>query len=178
MFRPADAVETAEAWELALQLKHAPSALALSRQNLPVVRTAHTAENLTARGAYVLREVPGERDVTLLATGSEVELAVAAADELAKQDIKAAVVSMPCLELFAEQEPDYRAAVLGQAPRIGIEAALRQGWDAVLEPEDFFIGMTDFGASAPASDLYKYFGITVDAIVQAARAAAGHGTVS
>ncbi|MDR3407594.1 MAG: transketolase [Methylovirgula sp.] len=178
VFRPADAVETAEAWELALRLKHAPSVLALSRQNLPVVRTAHAAENLSALGAYVLREAPGERDVTLLATGSEVSLAVAAADELAKQNIKAAVVSIPCFELFAEQEPGYRAAVLGQAPRIGIEAALRQGWDAVLEPEDFFIGMTDFGASAPAADLYKFFGITVDAIVQAARAAAGHGTVS
>ncbi len=137
VFRPADAVETAEAWELALRLKHAPSVLALSRQNLPVVRTAHAAENLSALGAYVLREVPGERDVTLLATGSEVSLAVAAADELAKQNIKAAVVSIPCFELFAEQEPGYRAAVLGQAPRIGIEAALRQGWDAVLEPGGF-----------------------------------------
>lgn len=178
VFRPADAVETAEAWELALQLKHAPSVLALSRQNLPIVRTTHRAENLSALGAYVLREAPGERDVTLLATGSEVSLAVAAADELARQNIKAAVVSIPCFELFAEQEPGYRAAVLGQAPRIGIEAAVRQGWDAVLEPQDFFIGMSDFGASAPAGDLYKFFGITVDAIVQAARAAAGHGTVS
>ncbi|MGP8231196.1 MAG: transketolase [Methylovirgula sp.] len=178
VFRPADAVETAEAWELALQLKHAPSVLALSRQNLPIVRTAHTAENLSALGAYVLREASGERDVTLLATGSEVSLAVAAADELAKQNIKAAVVSIPCFELFAEQEPGYRAAVLGQAPRIGIEAALRQGWDSVLAPQDFFIGMTDFGASAPAADLYKFFGITLDAIVQTARAVAGHGTVS
>jgi transketolase len=178
VFRPADAVETAEAWELALQLKHAPSVLALSRQNLPIVRTTHRAENLSALGAYVLREAPGERDVTLLATGSEVSLAVTAADELARQNIKAAVVSIPCFELFAEQEPGYRAAVLGQAPRIGIEAALRQGWDGVLEPQDFFIGMRDFGASAPAGDLYKFFGITVDAIVQAARAAAGHGTVS
>ncbi len=178
VFRPADAVETAEAWELALQLKHAPSVLALSRQNLPIVRTTHRAENLSALGAYVLREAPGERDVTLLATGSEVSLAVTAADELARQNIKAAVVSIPCFELFAEQEPGYRAAVLGQAPRIGIEAAVRQGWDAVLEPQDFFIGMSDFGASAPAGDLYKFFGITVDAIVQAARAAAGHGTVS
>ncbi|QAY97165.1 transketolase [Methylovirgula ligni] len=178
VFRPADAVETAESWELALQLKHAPSVLALSRQNLPVVRTAHKAENFSALGAYVLREAPGERDVTLLATGSEVSLAVKAAEQLAAQNIKAAVVSIPCFELFAEQEPGYRAAVLGQAPRIGIEAALRQGWGAVLEPQDFFIGMTDFGASAPAADLYKFFGITVDAIVQAARAAAGHGTVS
>ena len=121
---------------------------------------------------------PGERDVTLIATGSEVSLAVAAADELAKDNVKAAVVSMPCFELFAAQEPGYRAAVLGQAPRIGIEAALRQGWDAVLAPRTIFIGMTDFGASAPAADLYKHFGITVEAIVNAARAAAGHGTAS
>jgi transketolase len=178
VFRPADAVETAEAWELALRFKHAPSVLALSRQNLPIVRTTHTSENLSALGAYVLREAPGARDVTLIATGSEVSLALAAADKLAAENIKAAVVSIPCFELFAEQEPGYRAAVLGQAPRIGIEAALRQGWDAVLAPQDVFIGMTDFGASAPAADLYKYFGITVEAIVQAAQAAAGHGTVN
>ena len=178
VFRPADAVETAEVWGLALGLKNAPSVLALSRQNLPIVRKEHSAENRSALGAYVLREAPGERDVTLLATGSEVSLALAAADELAKQSVKAAVVSIPCFELFAQQAPGYRASVLGQAPRVGIEAALRQGWDAVLAPEDFFIGMTDFGASAPIADLYKFFGITVEAVVNAARAAAGHGTVS
>ncbi|WP_297299418.1 transketolase [uncultured Methylovirgula sp.] len=178
VFRPADAIETAEVWELALNLKHAPSVLALSRQNLPVVRKEHIAENRSALGAYVLREAVGERDVTLIASGSEVSLAVAAADELAKENIKAAVVSIPCFELFAEQAPAYRAGALGQAPRIGIEAALRQGWGAVLAPEDYFIGMTDFGASAPAADLYKHFGITVEAIVNAAHAAAGHGTVS
>jgi transketolase len=150
----------------------------LSRQNLPIVRKEHVAENRSALGAYVLREAPGARDVTLFATGSEVSLALAAADELAKQNVKAAVVSIPCFELFAEQAPGYRASVLGQAPRVGIEAALRQGWDAVLAPGDFFIGMTDFGASAPIADLYKFFGITVEAIVNAARAAAGHGTVS
>jgi transketolase len=177
VFRPADAVETAEVWELALQ-RSAPSVLALSRQNLPVLRRTHTEENFSAKGAYILREATYERDVTLIATGSEVSLAVAAADELAKDNVKAAVVSVPCFELFAEQEPGYRAAVLGQAPRIGIEAALRQGWDAVLAPEDYFIGMKDFGASAPAGDLYKHFGITVEAIVSAARAAAGHGTAS
>jgi transketolase len=178
VFRPADVMETAEAWELALRLTQAPSVLALSRQNLPIVRTAHVAENLSTKGAYVLREAPGERDVTLIASGSEVSLAVAAADQLAQQNVKVAVVSIPCFELFADQEAGYRAAVLGQAPRVGIEAAIRQGWDAVLQPQDFFIGMTDFGASAPAPDLYKHFGITVDAIVAAARAAAGHGTPS
>lgn len=178
VFRPADAVETAEAWELALRFSDAPTVLALSRQNLPVLRRMHNDENLSAKGAYVLREAAGERDVTLIATGSEVSLAVAAADELAKDNVKAAVVSLPCFELFAAQEPGYRAAVLGQAPRIGIEAALRQGWGAVLAPEDYFIGMKDFGASAPAGDLYKHFGITIEAIVNAARAAAGHGTVS
>jgi transketolase len=178
VFRPADSVETAEVWELALRLSHAPSVLALSRQNLPVLRRNHTDENLCARGGYLLRDVAGERDVTLIATGSEVSLAVSAAEELAKHNIKAAVVSLPSFELFAEQDAAYRAGVLGQAPRVGIEAALRQGWDAVLAPQDMFIGMKDFGASAPAGDLYKHFGITVEAIVAAARAAAGHGTVS
>jgi transketolase len=172
VFRPADAVETAEVWELALESTKAPSAICLSRQNLPLVRSQYAAENLSATGAYVLRDVEGDRDVTLLATGSEIALAVEAAERLAAEGIRAAVVSVPCFELFAEQEAGYRAAVLGEAPRIGIEAALRLGWDAVLRPEDGFIGMTGFGASAPAGDLFKAFGITVDAIVAAARTAA------
>jgi transketolase len=172
VFRPADAVETAEAWELALNSTKAPSAICLSRQNVPLVRRIHAAENLSAKGAYILRDVEGPRDVTLLATGSEVALAVDAAERLAAEGIKAAVVSVPCFELFAEQGADYRAAVLGQRPRIGIEAGLRQGWGAVLRPDDHFIGMTSFGASAPAADLYKTFGITVDSLLATARAAA------
>ncbi len=160
VFRPADAVETAEAWQLAVTSAGTPSVLCLSRQGLPTLRTDHDAENRTARGAYVLREAEAGRDTTLIATGSEVEIAMAAADQLAEDGIKAAVVSAPCFELFAAQDAAYRAAVLGDAPRIGIEAAVRQGWDSLLRPEDGFIGMTGFGASAPAPELYEYFGIT------------------
>jgi len=160
VFRPADAVETAEMWELAAMSHSTPSVLCLSRQGLPTLRTEHVAENLTARGAYVLREVEGDRDITLIATGSEVEIACAAADALKAEGIKTAVVSAPCFELFAHQDAAYRLSVLGTAPRIGIEAAIRQGWDSLLRPEDGFIGMTGFGASAPAPELYEHFGIT------------------
>jgi len=162
VFRPADAVETAEAWQIAMTQTATPSTLALSRQGLPTVRTTHTDANLTARGAYVLRDV-AKRDVTLIATGSEVEIALAAYEALAAEGIAAAVVSAPCFELFAEQTPEYRAEVLGNAPRVGIEAAIRQGWDLMLRPEDGFIGMTGFGASAPAPELYRHFGITAEA---------------
>ncbi len=171
VFRPADAVETAEVWELALGSTKAPSAICLSRQNVPLARRAHTQENLSARGAYVLRNVDNGRDVTLIATGSEVGIALDAVERLAAEGIRAVVVSVPCFELFAAQDAGYRAAVLGDAPRVGIEAALRQGWEAVLRPEDAFIGMTSFGASAPAGELYKAFGITADALLAAARAA-------
>ncbi|MDI9850108.1 transketolase [Rhodoblastus sp. 17X3] len=168
-FRPADAVETAEAWAAALAEKTTPSALALTRQALPALRTEATPENLTAKGAYVLRETDGERDVTLLATGSEVEIAVAAADLLAAQGVKAAVVSMPCWELFERQGEAYRRAVLGTAPRVGVEAALRFGWDRWLGDRGAFVGMHGFGASAPAGELYKHFGITAEAVVDAAK---------
>jgi transketolase len=173
VFRPADAVETAEAWELALQSETAPSVLCLSRQNLPLLRRQHTSENLSAKGGYVLREVEGERALTLFATGSEVSLATEAASRLNEQGIKAAVVSMPCFELFAQQPADYRKSVLGTAPKVAIEAAIRQGWDIVLGPEDDFIGMSSFGASAPGPELYKKFGITVEAIVRTALARLG-----
>ena len=171
VLRPADAVETAEAWEIAMASTCTPTLLALSRQNLPTVRT-DASENLTANGAYVLRDV-GSRDVTLIATGSEVEIALAAADLLAAEGIQAAVVSAPSFELFARQPADYRAAVLGTAPRVGIEAAIRQSWDAVLRTEDAFIGMTGFGASAPAPALYAHFGITKEAAAEAARKLTG-----
>jgi transketolase len=170
VFRPADAVETAEAWELALQDEKHPSAICLSRQNLPLVRCAHTAENRSAKGAYVLLEPTGPRDVTLLATGSEVSLVVTAAERLSAEGIKAAVVSVPCFELFEALPRAERAAVLGDAPRIAVEAAVRQSWDRWLGPHDRFIGMTSFGASAPAAELYEEFGITVEAIVTQARA--------
>ncbi|EEX15014.1 transketolase [Citreicella sp. SE45] len=168
VFRPCDAVETAEAWQIAMTQTARPSTLALSRQGLPTVRTRHTEANLTARGAYVLRDV-AQRDVTLIATGSEVEIALAASEALAAEGIAVAVVSAPCFELFAEATPEQRAAVLGDAPRIGIEAAIRQGWDLMLRPEDGFIGMTGFGASAPAPELYRHFGITADAVAALAR---------
>ncbi len=169
VFRPGDAVETAEAWELALQHRTGPSALALSRQNLPISRKTHTKENLSAKGGYLLREPAKPRDITLIATGSEVGLAMQAAEKLAGEGIEAAVVSVPCFELFAQQSPDYRATVLGTALRIGIEAAIRQSWDLILRPEDPFVGMHSFGASAPAADLYKHFGITVDAVIADAK---------
>jgi transketolase len=167
VFRPADAIETAECWEIALAAPSTPSALSLSRQNLATLERPVT-ENLSARGAYVLREPAGGRDVTLLATGSEVELILTAADQLAAKGIKAAVVSMPCWELFEAQTPDYRASVLGKAPRIGVEAAVRLGWDRWLGERSAFIGMNGFGASGPAPELYKHFGITPEAVVAAA----------
>jgi transketolase len=170
VFRPADAVETAEAWELALRNEKGPSALCLSRQNLPILRTKHETENLSAKGGYLLVTPEGERDVTLLATGSEVSLAVEAACKLGEQGVKAAVVSLPCFELFAAQPAAYRKEVLGTKPRVAVEAALRQSWEGILWPEDGFIGMYSFGASAPASALYKAFGITVEAIVAEALA--------
>jgi transketolase len=168
VFRPADAVETAEAWAVALAEEHTPSALALTRQATRPLRLTES-ENLTAKGAYVLREAEGPRDVTLLATGSEVELAVAAAELLAAEGKKAAVVSMPCWELFERQDAAYRKSVLGTAPRVGVEAALRFGWDRWLGDNSAFIGMHGFGASAPAPELYKHFGITAEAVAEAAK---------
>jgi len=168
VLRPADAVETAEAWEIAMTTTDRPVLMALSRQNLPTVRE-DAGENLSARGAYVLRG-GADRQVTLIATGSEIEIALTAADRLADRGINAAVVSAPSFDLFADQPADYRAAVLGTAPRVGVEAAIRMGWDAVLRPEDGFIGMTGFGASAPAPALYAHFGITADAVAEAALA--------
>ena len=169
VFRPCDAVETAEAWAVALAEKKTPSALALSRQGLTALRTEDSGENLVAKGAYVLRETEGPRDVTLLATGSEVEIAIAAAHELGMVGVKAAVVSMPCWELFERQSDAYRRDVLGTAPRVGVEAALRFGWDRWLGDNGAFVGMNGFGASAPAGELYKHFGITAEAVAAAAQ---------
>ena len=164
VFRPADAVETAEVWEIAATSTGTPSLLALSRQALATLRTTHTETNMTAMGAYVLRDVP-KRDVTLIATGSEVEIALKAADFLAEAGVKAAVVSAPCFELFARQSEGYRAKVLGTVPRVGVEAAIRQGWGQILDRGDGFVGMTGFGASAPAERLFAEFGITAENIV-------------
>ncbi len=171
VYRPADAVETAECWALALQDRAGPSGIVLSRQGLPALRREHTAENACARGAYVLAEAAGERRVTLLATGSEVAVALAARDRLEDEGIGTAVVSMPCWELFDAQDGDYRAAVLGPGTlRVAVEAAVRLGWDRYLGEHGRFIGMSGFGASAPAADLYEHFGITAAAVADAARA--------
>jgi transketolase len=179
VFRPSDIIETAECWELALRATDRPSVLVLSRQNLPMLRQAEPTDNLSAAGAYVLRGTAGPRDLTLLASGSEVEIALAAADALAAQhDIAAAVVSMPSWELFEAQPDDVRARVLGSAPRIGIEAAARLGWDRWIGERGIFIGMTGFGASAPAADLYPHFGITADAAVTAALRLLGREAVA
>jgi transketolase len=169
VFRPADAVEAAEAWQCAVMNDDTPSVLCLSRQDLPTLRYEHVSDNLVARGAYILRDTQGVRDVTLIATGSEVEIAVMAADTLIRSGIKAAVVSAPCFELFEAQSANYRRAVLGTAPRVGIEAAIKQGWEAILGENSAFIGMTGFGASAPADKLYQKFNITVAEIIAATR---------
>ena len=171
VFRPADTVETAEAWELALTSKETPSVLSLTRQGLPTVRTEHKNKNLTAQGGYVLAEAEGKRQAILIATGSEVSVALAARDLLQAEGIGTRVVSMPCMELFAEQDETYRRRVLPVGPvRVGIEAAVRDGgWDRWLTGERGrdakagFIGMQSFGASAPANELYEKFGITAEA---------------
>jgi transketolase len=170
VFRPADLVETAEAWELALTTKTTPSVLALSRQNLPTVRKTYTSQNLTAKGAYILAEAVSKRQAILIATGSEVEIALAARDLLQSQGIGTRVVSMPCMELFSEQDLAYRRRILPAGPvRVAIEAGVQMGWEQWLYGERGrytkagFIGMTGFGASAPADQLYKEFGITAEA---------------
>jgi transketolase len=169
VFRPADAVETAECWHLALENTTGPTVLALSRQNLTPVRTSPQSENLCRHGGYELIAAKGQAKVSLFASGSEVEIAVAAQKELAGRGIAARVVSVPSLELLLAQPADRRKAIIGSAPlNIGIEAAVRFGWDAVIGPDGIFIGMSSFGASAPAKALYKHFGITAEAVVEAA----------
>ena len=169
VFRPADAVETAECWQLALERRDAPSVLVLSRQNLPSLRQGE-AENLCRHGGYVLRSASSQARVTLIGTGSEVMLAVEAARTLEEQGISANVVSLPCFELFEAQDAAYRTQVLGKdTVKIAIEAAAPFGWEKFVGPDGAVIGMTSFGASAPADSLYKYFGITVEAAVKAAK---------
>ena len=171
LFRPADAIETAECWALALANMDGPSAMVLSRQAVPVVR-ADARENLCAHGGYVLAEAEGgARDVSLLATGTEVSVALAAREILAKEGIRAAVVSIPCWELFDAQDPAYRASVLGPGcARVAVEAAVSFGWERYLGDGGVFVGMPGFGASAPGADLYAHFGITAEAAAAAAKA--------
>ncbi len=173
VFRPADAVETAECWQLALEASDAPSALALTRQNVPALRTTHVEDNLCVRGGYVLAEAEGAQ-ATLIGTGSEVQLALAARDLLAADGIPARVVSMPCWELFEAQPGAYRDYVLGPPARVAVEAAVRQGWDRWIGPYGAFVGMEGFGASAPDKALFAHFGITAEAVAKAARDALGH----
>jgi transketolase len=169
VMRPADAIETAECWQIALESKNKPSVIALTRQNLPTLRGADDA-NLCARGAYLLAG-DATAAVRLIASGSEVQLAVAARDLLAKDGISAAVVSMPSWELFALQDEAYRRQVLGgdDTIRVACEAAGGFGWERWLGTRGTFVGMKGFGASAKAADLYKHFGITAEAIADAAR---------
>jgi transketolase len=168
VFRPGDAVETAEAWDCALQALSSPSVLCLSRQSLPAFRTRSGEPNRVAQGAYVVVEPDGGRDVTLIATGSEVAIALEAARRLAEDNVRAAVVSAPCFELFRRQSREYQADVLGNNPRIGVEAAVEGEWARWLGDTGEFVGMTGFGASAPAEVLYREFGITADAVAATA----------
>ena len=177
VFRPCDTVETAEAWELALSAKETPSVLSLTRQNLPTLRTEHRAKNLSAQGAYVLADATGKRQAILMATGSEVEIAMAARDLLEAEGIGTRVVSMPCWELFEEQDDAYRRRVLPSGPvRVAVEAATRFGWDRWLDGQggrrgkSGFVGMDGFGASAPAEVLYEQFGITAQAVADKVKA--------
>ncbi|MDF2142722.1 transketolase [Paenirhodobacter sp. CAU 1674] len=176
-FRPADVIETAEAWELAISAETTPSVLALSRQNLPTLRKAHTNQNMVAKGAYVIEEAAGKRQAIIMASGSEVEIALKARDLLQAEAIGTRVVSMPCMELFAAQDESYRRKILPPgAVRVAVEAAVRQPWDRWLlgergtEKKADFVGMSSFGASAPADRLYAEFGITPEAVAAKVKA--------
>jgi len=167
VYRPCDAVETAECWADALVNKDTPSGMVLSRQGLPLLRGDHTDDNLSARGGYVLRDASGARQVTLLATGSEVQIAIQAQEKLETDGIKTAVVSMPSWERFDEQDASYRGDVLGEGTvRVAVEAAVKMGWERYIGMDGGFVGMTGFGASAPAPELFTHFGITADAVVK------------
>jgi transketolase len=169
VFRPCDAIETIECWQLALEARHAPSILALTRQNTPQVRRDHDERNRCAAGAYEISPAQGQAQVSIFATGSEVAIAIEAQKLVMARGVQARVVSVPCFELFLAAPEEVRRAVIGDAPvRIGVEAAIRQGWDAIIGSEGAFVGLSDFGASAPYKDLYKHFGITAERVAEAA----------
>jgi transketolase len=171
VFRPCDAVETTECWDIALKTNKQPSLLALSRQNLAPSRLSHVDENLSAKGAYEIAAADGAK-VTLLATGSEVELALKARDLLKESGVAARVVSMPCWELFEAQSETYREKVLGPGTvKVAVEAGAQLGWDRYIGRDGAFVGMHSFGASAPYKDVYKHFHITPEAVVEAAKSA-------
>jgi len=170
VFRPADAMETAECWELALKALHTPSTLALTRQNVLAVRRQYEDDNLSALGAYELTEADDNAPVTIFASGSEVEIALAARETLFADGIHARVVSVPCFELFDKQPESYKQALIGKSPvKIAMEAGIKQGWEKFIGSGGIFIGMDSFGASADSVTLYKHFGITADAVAAAAR---------
>ena len=171
VFRPADTVEAMECWQIALQTKTAPSAMALSRQKTPAVRTVAASENLSARGAYEIKAAHGEAKVTLFGTGTELALALKAAETLEAEGVATRVVSVPSFELFERQDAAYQASVIGRGTvRVAVEAAIKQGWERFIGEDGAFVGMTGFGASAPAEVLYDKFGITAEAVVAAAKA--------
>jgi transketolase len=171
VFRPCDTVETLECWQLALEASSRPSVLALTRQNLPQLRLANDADNKCANGAYEISKADGEAKVSIFASGSEVSLAVEAQKLLATRGIPTRVVSVPCMDLLLELPADKRAAIIGKAPvKVAVEAAIRQGWDAIIGSDGIFVGMDGFGASAPYKELYRHFGITPEAVADAAQA--------
>ena len=171
VFRPADTIEAMECWQIALQTKTAPSALALSRQKTPAVRTVAATENLSAKGAYEIKAANGEAKATLFGTGTELALALKAAETLEAEGVATRVVSVPSFELFEQQDAAYQASVIGRGTiRVAVEAAIKQGWEGFIGEDGAFIGMTGFGASAPAEVLYDKFGITADAVVAAVKA--------
>jgi transketolase len=174
VMRPADTIETAECWEIALAETGRPSLLALSRQSLPALRD-DPETNRSVRGAYMLDAADGTEQVRLFATGSEVSLAREARRLLAERGISASVVSIPCFALFEAADPAYRHEILGGPAllKVGIEAAVRWGWDSIIGRDGIFIGMHSFGESAPAPELYKHYGITADAVVAAVAARIG-----
>ncbi|MDR7221651.1 transketolase [Aminobacter aminovorans] len=171
VFRPADATEAAECWQLTLENHKTPSTLALTRQNLPAVRTEYVEENLCGYGAYELATADGDAEVTIFATGSEIEIALDARKLLQAAGHPTRVVSVPAFELFEKQSPEYRKAMIGNAKvKVAIEAGIRMGWDSFIGTDGIFIGMHGFGASAPIEELYKHFGITAEAAAKAATA--------
>ena len=170
VYRPCDVVETAECWAASLETSSTPSVLSLSRQGLPCLRTEHTDENLSSKGGYVLAEAEAKRDVTLIASGSEVAIAMEARDQLKAAGVSAVVVSMPCLDKFEEQSQDSRDQVIHpDTPVVVVEAAIEQSWGKYIGRNGKFVGMSTFGASAPANELYKHFGITTQNVVNAAK---------
>ena len=168
-FRPCDGIETAESWELAINNQSAPSVLALTRQGLPTL-CENRAENMVAKGAYILKETGGDPEVTLFSSGSEVEIAHGAYEALVADGVAVRLVSVPCMDLFYEQDQDYFVSlVCNNSVKVAVEAGVRQGWDGIIGAHSPFIGMKSFGASAPASDLFKHFGITTEAVLEAVR---------